>query len=151
MDIEVTNEATKIENGKTYAGSCHCGAVQFRVTADLAAGAGRCNCSICTKIAQTGGIVKPEAFQLVSGQEALSSYEWGGRTSKRFFCKQCGIHCFGRGSLPELGGAYVSVNYNCLDGVELGELKVIHWDGRHNNWHAGPSDKPWNILTSPAA
>ncbi len=143
-----TKATTKCE---TYTGSCHCGAVQFRVTADLAAGAGRCNCSICTKVAQLGGIVKPEAFQLVSSEEALSSYAWASRTSKRFFCKQCGIHCFARGSLPELGGAYVSVNYNCLDGVELGELKVIYWDGRHNNWYAGPRETPWEILTSPAA
>ena len=50
---------------RTYAGSCHCGAVQFRVTVDLEKGAGRCNCSICAKIAQLGGIVKPEAFQLL--------------------------------------------------------------------------------------
>ena len=113
--------------------------------------AGRCNCSICTKVAQTGGIVKPEAFQLISSEEALSSYEWGGRTAQRFFCKTCGIQCFARGSLPELGGAYVSVNYNCLDGVEVGEVKVIYWDGRHNNWDAGPRDQPWNILDGAGA
>jgi hypothetical protein len=148
---EPVSEANKATSEKTYAGSCHCGAVQFRVTADLGAGAGRCNCSICAKVAQTGGIVKPEAFQLVSSEEALSSYEWGHRISKRFFCKTCGIHCFARGSLPELGGAYVSVNYNCLEGVELGDVKVIYWDGRHDNWHAGPRDRPWNILTSATA
>ena len=49
--------------------------------------------------------------------------------------------------MPQLGGAYVSVNYNCLDGIELGGLNVIYWDGRHNNWHAGPRDRPWGILT----
>ena len=75
METEASQEVTKTKNKKTYAGSCHCGAVQFRVTADLAAGAGRCNCSICTKVAQTGGIVKPEASQLVSSEDALSSYE----------------------------------------------------------------------------
>ncbi|HEX3903817.1 MAG TPA: GFA family protein [Polyangia bacterium] len=142
---------TNRNEAKSYTGSCHCGAVQFRVTTDLAAGAGRCNCSICTKVSQLGGIVKPEAFQLVSNEESLSSYEWGGRTSKRYFCKQCGIHCFGRGSLPELGGAYVSVNYNCLEGVELADLKVIYWDGRHNNWHAGPRDTAWAILDAASA
>ena len=92
-----------------------------------------------------------EAFQLVSSENALSSYEWGGRTATRFFCKTCGIHCFARGSLPKLGGAYVSVNYNCLDGVELGEVKVIYWDGRHNNWHAGPRDRPWSIVAGATA
>jgi hypothetical protein len=131
---------------RTYAGSCHCGAVQFRVTTDLDKGAGRCNCSICTKVAQLGGLVKPEAFQLLSSEENLSSYEWASRTSKRYFCKHCGVHCFARGDLAVLGGAYVSVNYNCLDGVELGDLPVVYWDGRHNNWAAGPRPTPWNIL-----
>jgi hypothetical protein len=139
--MEETKTTTKMTNG-----SCHCGAVQFKVTADLGNGGSRCNCSICTKVSQLGGIVKPEAFQLVSSEEHLSSYAWGGRTSTRYFCKHCGVHCFARGNLPELGGAYVSVNYNCLDGVELDDLKVVYWDGRHNNWHAGPRDKPWAIL-----
>jgi hypothetical protein len=139
------NEKTETE-AKSYVGSCHCGAVQFRVTADLGKGAGRCNCSICTKVAQTGGIVKPEAFELLSSEESLSAYEWGGRTSQRYFCQRCGIHCFARGNLAELGGAYVSVNYNCLDGVELRDLPVIYWDGRHNNWAAGPRPTPWAIV-----
>jgi hypothetical protein len=130
---------------KTMSGSCHCGAVQFRVATDLDKGASRCNCSICTKVSQLGGIVKPEAFQLVSSEEHLSSYAWASRTSTRYFCKHCGIHCFARGSLPELGGAYVSVNYNCLDGVEVNDLRVVYWDGRHNNWQAGPRDRPWAI------
>jgi hypothetical protein len=146
METTTETKTDATTDARTYSGSCHCGAVQFKVTADLAAGAGRCNCSICTKVSQTGGIVKPEAFQLVSSDENLSSYAWGGRTSTRHFCKICGIHCFARGTLEVLGGAYVSVNYNCLDGVELGDLKVIHWDGRHNNWQAGPRPAPWAIL-----
>ena len=118
METQGTAEKNEATGGaKTHAGSCHCGAVQFRVRADLGKGAGRCNCSICTKVAQLGGIVKPEAFELLSSEENLSSYEWGGRTSQRYFCKRCGIHCFARGNLAVLGGAYVSVNYNCLDGV----------------------------------
>ncbi len=140
-----THENAKTEP-QTYAGSCHCGAVQFRVTADLGKGGGRCNCSICAKVGQTGGIVKPEAFQLLSREENMSSYAWGAGISTRFFCKRCGIHCFGRGELAELGGAFVSVNYNCLDGVELGSVPVIYWDGRHDNWAAGPRPTPWNIL-----
>ncbi|HEY6476158.1 MAG TPA: GFA family protein [Polyangia bacterium] len=147
METKGHTEKTESTGGaKTYSGSCHCGAVQFRVTTDLGQGAGRCNCSICTKVAQTGGIVKPEAFELVSSEENLSSYEWGGRTAQRYFCKRCGIHCFARGNLAVLGGAYVSVNYNCLDGVELGDLPVIYWDGRHDNWSGGPRPTPWTIL-----
>ena len=52
---------------KTHAGGCHCGAVRFEVTLEPDFKASRCNCSICTKVAQTGVIVKPAAFRLVSG------------------------------------------------------------------------------------
>jgi hypothetical protein len=135
---------------RKHSGSCHCGAVRFEVVADLGAGGSRCNCSICNKVGTLGAIVKPDAFKLLAGEEHLSTYEWGAKISKRFFCKHCGIHCFGRGYLAEVGGAYVSVSYNCLDGVELGDLKVAYWDGRHDNWYAGTRDTPWPILT-PAA
>jgi hypothetical protein len=37
------------------------------------------------------------------------------------------------------------VNLNTLDGVELAELELVYWDGRHDNWQAGPRDTPWPI------
>src|ERR1700733_5261479 len=85
------------------AGSCHCGAVRFEVHADLSKGATRCNCSICTKLATTGCLVKPSAFTLVAGDESLGAYEWGMRVAKRYFCTHCGVHLFGRGHLEVLG------------------------------------------------
>ena len=126
-------------------GSCHCAAVRFEVDLDLSKGAGRCNCSICTKVGVTGAIVKPDAFRLVSGRESLSEYRWGAKISTRFFCRHCGIHCYGQGHLEELGGDFVSVNANCLDDVDLVDVKVSHWDGRHDNWEAGPRAAPWPI------
>src|SRR5262252_6433393 len=89
---------------RRHAGGCHCGAVRFEATFDAAEGGSRCNCSICTKTSIIGRIVKPEAFALVSGEGELGMYEWGGKISKRYFCKRCGIHCFGRGHLAEVGG-----------------------------------------------
>ncbi len=128
-----------------HTGSCHCGAIRFEVELAADVVGSRCNCTVCTKIAPTGGVVKPAAFRLLGGEESLSAYEWGPKISRRFFCKHCGVHCFGRGHLAELGGDYVSVNLNCLDGVDPNRLKVIHWDGRHNNWQAGPRETPWPI------
>jgi hypothetical protein len=130
------------KNAKTHQGSCHCGAVRFEVDVDAAKGS-RCNCSICAKVGQTGTSVKPDAFKLLAGEDSLGVYEWGPKISKRFFCKNCGIHCFGRGHLAELGGDYVSVNLNCLDDAELADMQVTFWDGRHNNWQAGTRSTPW--------
>jgi hypothetical protein len=147
----MANVEGRAESGSDAAtkhrGSCHCGAVKFEVELGPDAGAARCNCSVCTKVAQTGAIVKPDAFSLSSGVEALSEYRWGGQISTRFFCRHCGIHCFGRGHLAQLGGDFVSVNLNALDDIDVSELKIIYWDGRHDNWQAGPRDTPWPIAT----
>ncbi len=128
-----------------HSGSCHCGAVRFEADIDVSKGAGRCNCSICTKIGATAHLIKPEAFTLLTGEENLGVYEWGAKISRRFFCKNCGIHCFSRGHLAEVGGDYVSVNLNCLDDLDPNQLAVTYWDGRHNNWEAGPRTTPWPI------
>jgi hypothetical protein len=127
-----------------HAGSCHCGAVRYTVDLE-GARLSRCNCTICTKLATTGGLVKPSAFELVSGEESLLFYEWGGRVAKRYFCKTCGVHLFGKGHLDVLGGDFVSVNCNTLDDLDPSALKVVYWDGRHDNWQAGSRDAPWPI------
>jgi hypothetical protein len=127
-----------------HRGSCHCGDVRFEIEADLTR-ASRCNCSICMKVAQTGVISKPETFTLLSDEAKLGCYEWGAKISRRYFCKRCGIHCFAKGHLAELGGDYVSVNVNCLDDVDPAMLKVVFWDGRHDNWQVGPRDTPWPL------
>jgi len=134
-----------------YTGGCHCGAVRFTVEADLSKGVGRCNCSICHKLGTTGTIVKPAAFTLMQGEASLSAYEWGARISRRFFCKHCGVFCYGKGHLQELGGDYVSVNVNCLDDVDTSELPVSYWDGRHDNWDVGPRATPWPIRARASA
>jgi hypothetical protein len=129
-----------------HCGSCHCGTVRYEVETDLSNPGSRCNCSVCTKTSVTSGIVKPDKFTLLTPEAELGSYAWGAKTSTRFFCKNCGVQCFGRGYLVEVGGDYVAVNLNTLDEVELTTLSLIHWDGRHNNWQGGPRPMPWPML-----
>jgi len=133
------------KNATMHSGSCHCGAVRFRVRVDATAGT-RCNCSICTKVAMLGAIAGPDDLTVEKGEADLSSYEWGGRTAKRFFCKHCGVHCFGRGYLEQLGGAYVAVSLNTLDDIDPAQTSVGYWDGRHDNWMAGMRPQPWPIV-----
>lgn len=138
-------DVMEAKNMRKHSGTCHCGAVRFEVEFDPTTPAGRCNCSICTKLGALGGIVQPSAFTLVAGEEHLKAYEWGAKISKRFFCRECSIFVFGRGHLKEIGGDYVSINFNCLDDFEPTDLKVIYWDGRHDNWETGPRSTPWPI------
>ncbi|HEY4105472.1 MAG TPA: GFA family protein [Polyangiaceae bacterium] len=135
---------------RLHTGGCHCGAVRYEVTLDATHGS-RCNCSICTKVAQLGAMVKPHAFRLTQGQDALGHYVWGGKISTRHFCKHCGIHCYGSGHLAELGGDFVSVNLNTLDELDPNAVEVIHWDGRHDNWQAGPRSAPWPLKLATTA
>lgn len=129
----------------TSTGGCHCGAVRFSVELDETTPVSRCNCSVCTKISPTVRIVKPAAFTLLSAEDQLATYEWGAKISRRFFCPRCGVHCFARGHLEDIGGDYVSVNMNCVDGFDPAAATMVHWDGRHDNWHAGPRPTPWPI------
>jgi hypothetical protein len=93
----------------------------------------------------TGAMAKPDAFELLGGEANLLSYEWGGKVSRRYFCKTCGVQCFGKGHLDVLGGDFVSINVSCLDDIDINTLALGHWDGRHNNWQSGKHDAPWPI------
>lgn len=127
----------------THQGGCHCGAVRFEVSLPDGFQASRCNCTICAKTAWTGTLVKPQGFRLLSGEEALSRY--GDEHAGRYFCKHCGIQCYGSGDLEVLGGAFVSVNLNALDDFDVYQLPLVYWDGRHDNWMAGSRTTPWPI------
>ena len=126
---------------KTYHGSCHCGDVQYEADIDLEAGTGKCNCSICHKSRAWGTNVKPDAFRLLTPKDKLADYQFGTMQGHNLFCKRCGVRPFGDGDVPEIGGAFVSINIATLDDItdeQLAALPVNYSNGKDNDWTNKP-------------
>ena len=121
-----------------YEGGCHCGRVRFRVTATLDR-VSECNCSMCAKKGYLHLIIAPEQFELLSGADALTTYEFNTKVAKHRFCRVCGVHAF---YTPRSDPDKVDVNVRCLDGVDASSLTITRFDGR--NWEeAITGHVPW--------
>ncbi|MFZ5896592.1 MAG: GFA family protein [Myxococcota bacterium] len=116
---------------QNYSGSCHCGNVKYDVDLDLSGGVISCNCSICRRTGALLAFVPPEQFNLHSGADKVSDYQFNKKIIHHLFCSNCGIRAFCRGTGPD-GKKMVSVNVRCLDGVDLDKLKINHYDGAHH-------------------
>lgn len=114
---------------KTYRGGCHCGQVRFEIETNLTS-ATECNCSICTKKGALHHRVPPERFKVLSGQDALSLYQFGSNHAKHWFCKHCGIHPF---SNPRAAPSMYTVNLRCLDDFHaaIADVEIREFDGQH--------------------
>jgi hypothetical protein len=123
-----------------YEGGCHCGRVRFRVRDDLSR-VTECNCSICAKKGVLHLIVPRDRFELLSGEEELTTYRFNTGVAEHLFCRTCGIHSF---YVPRSDPDKIDVNVRCLDpgAVDVASLAVQPFDGRH--WEQAMQGRvPW--------
>lgn len=118
-----------MSDDKTYQGSCHCGKVRYEVDLDLSGRIISCNCSICSRSGTLLTFVPAAKFKLLSGEENLTDYQFNKKHLHHWFCRTCGIKSFASGAGPD-GTQMRAVNIRCLEGVDLGSLKVTPFDGK---------------------
>lgn len=144
---------TSGEAKKTYAGGCHCGFIRYTVDLDLSEPkASKCSCSICLKKNIMTVKIEPAQFKLVSPSSLtdVGDYTFGSGWMHHYFCKTCGIHCFGQGTFVREGkeNTHMAINAVTLDqdqdpAVDLRKFKFEYWDGKGNNWANGAKDEPF--------
>jgi hypothetical protein len=76
-----------------WSGSCHCGAVRFRVEAEIEE-LTRCDCSLCRRKGAMMAKVPGSGLTILEGEAELTLYQWNHRIARHYFCRHCGIYTF---------------------------------------------------------
>ena len=113
---------------KRYSGSCHCGAVKYEMTTNLAR-VMECNCSHCSRKGFLLSFVLVNQFTLLHGGDALGEYQFNKHVIAHLFCKTCGVQSFARGKRHDRT-AMIAVNVRCLEGVDPAALTISQVNGR---------------------
>ncbi len=109
-----------------YFGSCHCGAVKFRVDAQIDE-LTTCDCSLCVKKNALMAKVHESALTILAGEDRLSLYQWNTKRAQHRFCSVCGIYTFHRKrSAPD----HYGINIFCLDGFDAAGIPVRATEGQ---------------------
>lgn len=110
-----------------HKGSCHCGAVTFKISGGIFE-LTTCDCSLCVKKNAVMTKVHEADFELMSEWSQLSEYNWNLKIARHFFCKICGIYTFHRKrAQPD----YYGINIFCLDDFDTHALPIRATEGEN--------------------
>jgi hypothetical protein len=111
-----------------YRGSCHCGKVAYEVEGEIQE-TYSCNCSLCSRRGGLLWFAPREKFNLLRGQDDLTTYTFNKNVIQHQFCKHCGVQSFALGQ-DRQGNKMAAINLRCLEGFEFDKVPVKHVDGR---------------------
>lgn len=110
---------------RPYTGSCQCGAVAYRVEADLDQTV-TCNCSRCRRLGLVLTFVPREAL-VIEKDGPTTEYRFNKHAIAHRFCPTCGVEPFAFGEQD--GQQMAAINVNCLEGVDPRALDSKPVDG----------------------
>lgn len=115
---------------KQYQGTCHCGGVKFSYTGEEIKKGVRCNCSICARkgILMSEELILESELSIEAADDILGLYQFGLKTAKHYFCKNCGIYVFHETARK---AEHFRVNLGCIDSIDPFALEVEVFDGKH--------------------
>ena len=104
--------------------TCHCGEVEAKVNVPEKGFEKimRCNCSICKRKGYIIGVVGPDDFKLIKGEELLKLYQFNTKAAQHYFCSNCGIHTHNR---PRSNPKIYGINIACVEGVNPFEIENV--------------------------
>jgi len=108
---------------QTYEGACHCGRVRFEVDADIDH-VRVCDCSVCYKRGALNFRVHQDDFRPLTPLDEMTLYQWHTKTSKDYFCPDCGILPFRIPRMHNEGETIWTINVRCLAGIDAYELPI---------------------------
>ena len=111
-----------------HTGSCHCGAVQFKVEGEIDR-ALECNCSHCSRKGFLLWFAPKSAFEITQGADKLTTYTFNKHAIQHQFCATCGCQAFGFGKSPD-GAEMAAVNLRCLEGFDVDSVERVPVNGR---------------------
>ena len=109
-------------------GGCHCGKLSYTLDEDVPSEGMTCNCSICRRHGYIHHFTTPEKFTAHGSDEDAAIYTFNKHVIRHRFCKTCGSHPYGDGTMPD-GKRMIEINLRCADGIDLDALDIKQVDG----------------------
>lgn len=111
-----------------YTASCHCGKVKLDIEGQVDQGLS-CNCSMCARKGSLLWFVPRADVTWLTPEANASTYTFNKHVIKHRFCPSCGIHPYAE-AVDRSGNPTVAVNLRCVEGLDLGAVKVKEFNGR---------------------